>query len=795
LHSLDLCGGPGSGGISQTFATDISQAYEVRFSMSGNPLTGYPGDDQPNKTLRVQVGDQFEDFSFDVDAEQNSLGDMKWKPCTFTFVADSDSTTLEIFSTMDSASYVGTVIDNVQVFKIASPYQYSINGELVEQQLGYSGQGHTVIRLWGSYYEMGYAHAHLLGDYIVDGVYQTKAILGGGAYDDMRQVMAQAIWMPSTIEDELDGMVDSLASTHPEAGIDKLALKVFNTLGDWAYACRSHICWGRYVAEPIKTLATRRLDFPTIIPLVNCHVLCAYDPNDGSPRWVNMTWPGLVTVATGLNEYGTIVSSHNYQSHITDLAAGRIPRLVAFRHALTFATDPDASAHLDTVFAELQNYEVMTATFLNYYAPEGHCGVMVCNPNRADADFYYLRRPQPSWHHGEAIITTNDWTDGTFTPADEDFGADAYYNDESPKTHESHWHLVDPVTVNHGLHRLSVAYRGRRDMTVWADGRLDGIGRTPRLEYEWSDLFDRGFKYSKYRGSSGTAEDPYQIATAQDLIKLGETPEDYDKHFILTADIDLDPNLDGRRVFAKAVVGEFSGVFDGNGYTISYLTIRGDSCLGLFGQLGPGATISNLVLEAADIKGSGGYVGGERVGSLAGHNGGSITSCYSTGSVTGDRLVGGLVGSNDGSITASCSTGTARGGRDVGGLVGDNGGSITNCYSSGTVDGGWDVGGLVGENNGSIANCYSTGVVTGVEEIGGLVGEGGGSITSSFWDIETSGQTTSDGGVGKATAEMQTASTFLDSGWDFVDEMTNGTEDIWWILEGRDYPRLWWETE
>jgi len=40
-----------------------------------------------------------------------------------------------------------------------------------------------------------------------------------------------------------------------------------------------------------------------------------------------------------------------------------------------------------------------------------------------------------------------------------------------------------------GLHMLSVAYRGRGDMAVWADGRLDGIGRTPRLEWEWKQLF------------------------------------------------------------------------------------------------------------------------------------------------------------------------------------------------------------------------------------------------------------------------------------------------------------------
>jgi len=40
---------------------------------------------------------------------------------------------------------------------------------------------------------------------------------------------------------------------------------------------------------------------------------------------------------------------------------------------------------------------------------------------------------------------------------------------------------------------------------------------------------------------------------------------------------------------------------------------------------------------------------------------------------------------------------------------------------------------------------------------------------------------------------MQTAATFIGAGWDFIDETENGTEDIWMICEGRDYPRLWWE--
>ncbi|MCX5643913.1 MAG: hypothetical protein NTZ17_04395 [Phycisphaerae bacterium] len=78
---------------------------------------------------------------------------------------------------------------------------------------------------------------------------------------------------------------------------------------------------------------------------------------------------------------------------------------------------------------------------------------------------------------------------------------------------------------------------------------------------------------------------------------------------------------------------------------------------------------------------------------------------------------------------------------------------------------------------------------------GGLVGilGSGGVVTECFWDVQTSGQAKSAGGTGKTTAEMQTAKTFLNAGWDFVGETANGTEDTWWILEGKDYPKLWWE--
>jgi hypothetical protein len=163
-------------------------------------------------------------------------------------------------------------------------------------------------------------------------------------------------------------------------------------------------------------------------------------------------------------------------------------------------------------------------------------------------------------------------------------------------------------------------------------------------------------------------------------------------------------------------------------------------------------------------------------------------------------VIGGLVGYIDyeGGIINSYSTGSVIGGNYVGGLVGDSdSGTITNCYAEGgDVWGGYIIGGLVGESyNSTIAYCYSTSNVAGIEYVGGLVGDSreNVSVISSFWDMETSELAISDGGIGKTTAEMQMQSTFTDVGWDFFDETVNGTEDIWKIDEGLDYPRLWWE--
>ena len=64
---------------------------------------------------------------------------------------------------------------------------------------------------------------------------------------------------------------------------------------------------------------------------------------------------------------------------------------------------------------------------------------------------------------------------------------------------------------------------------------------------------------AQYSGGSGRVDDPYQIATPADLIALGETPDDFGKRFILTADIDLGPNLPDGQVFDRAVIAPSQG--------------------------------------------------------------------------------------------------------------------------------------------------------------------------------------------------------------------------------------------
>jgi hypothetical protein len=153
-----------------------------------------------------------------------------------------------------------------------------------------------------------------------------------------------------------------------------------------------------------------------------------------------------------------------------------------------------------------------------------------------------------------------------------------------------------------------------------------------------------------------------------------------------------------------------------------------------------------------------------------------ISECYSIGSLIAkyDVVSGGLIGeiftTNDSTI-------------------------INNSYSKVNVQGNKAVGGFVGfiDENATIKNCYSTGLITGNSNIGGFIGKIDSLntviITNSYWDMETSGQTTSAAGEGRTTTDMTVpvygSNTYV--GWDFGSVWA---DDIYNLNEG--YPRLEW---
>ena len=103
--------------------------------------------------------------------------------------------------------------------------------------------------------------------------------------------------------------------------------------------------------------------------------------------------------------------------------------------------------------------------------------------------------------------------------------------------------------------------------------------------------------YAKYSGGTGEPNNPYQIATAEDLMLLGGNPEDYDKHFILMADIDLAAYENSDFNSIGNLTSPFTGVFDGNNNVISnfYYTSSKINYLGLFGRIhGSDTVIKNF---------------------------------------------------------------------------------------------------------------------------------------------------------------------------------------------------------
>ena len=191
---------------------------------------------------------------------------------------------------------------------------------------------------------------------------------------------------------------------------------------------------------------------------------------------------------------------------------------------------------------------------------------------------------------------------------------------------------------------------------------------------------------------SGTAEDlgyfiqddgSYTVYTANGLLAWNEAAQsDPSLNCTLTADI----NMTGKEWTPIGMSRGYNGIFDGQGHTITGLTISpSEDAAALFHNINGDGKVMNLQLK--DVT----YNGVTAMGGIAHGNGGTIIACSVTGTLkntanNGD--VGGIAATNLGTITACWFSGTITGGR-IGGIAGSNTnfisdyGNITACYWSG----------------------------------------------------------------------------------------------------------------
>lgn len=274
-----------------------------------------------------------------------------------------------------------------------------------------------------------------------------------------------------------------------------------------------------------------------------------------------------------------------------------------------------------------------------------------------------------------------------------------------------------------------------------------------------------------YTVSLAAAKDPgytvsedgktYEVYNAEGLKNIAKLVNDGNTgiDITLTGNIDL-KGIDWTPI-GKDDNKAYTGTFDGNGKTITGLTVTGSyKYAGLFGDIDENGTVKNVVLEGVQITSdnSSGYAGG-----VAGDSWGTIENCSVSGSVSGTTFAGGVVGSQrGGSITGCNSSATVKGVIFAGGIAGEtnSGASLTGCYATGDVtvenDGtnNSHAGGVVGYNGGgTLTACYATGSVTGSGSgtiyVGGVTGSNNFGILTACYHAkeDVSGPTGTTGGV------------------------------------------------
>jgi filamentous hemagglutinin family protein len=390
--------------------------------------------------------------------------------------------------------------------------------------------------------------------------------------------------------------------------------------------------------------------------------------------------------------------------------------------------------------------------------------------------------------------------------------------------------------------------------SVTNDGTLDWSKSTGALSafYDMNGTYVAGTQLGNPAWTAPAFSGLVTQITAYKLVNsltdLANVANDLSGNYALGKNIDASATSNNPFFSIGNANTPFTGQFDGQGNTISSLTVAQvvasefSRLMGMFGVIGPRGVVRNV-----DISGTASTTPLQMavvyMGLLAGINNGTVVRVNTSGTVrtiafgnaVDFSIAGGLVGTNAGSILRSSSSAAVSTGGGLGGLVGTNSGLISQSFATGPVDSSGYIaeggGGLVGGNSGTISQSYATGSTSlpffcrgaAGTPCGGaaLVVTNSGTITQSFatgpvtnptgygpigiarsntgtigndvyWNTDTTNATV---GVlygtpiptanGLTTAQMSTPASFV--GYDF------SPTGVWTIPAGATHPVLRWQ--
>lgn len=302
-----------------------------------------------------------------------------------------------------------------------SSSQAAVNGVL--RQIGTQ----QVLSLWGSNYEMGYAHGYLMADKIRDLVdtYMVGLIAEGNVSDYNYHLSLIPLYhtFHPEYQEEINGMIAGMIASGKSLYVSKLGrnvddrdIKAFNLFIQYSFACSSFGAWGTSTANG-ETILARNYDFyyDAQGSILNNQLLITYEPV-GKPKFVSFAWPGWYGIASGMNEYGVAAMANAANGESSNSSDKFYPSIEVFRKILENTT--------------LNSYSTQPLAIVNSTSEYIPMTIQVGTPYRNAADpVYYVEDSstlnlirkaadtEPAYNH---IIATNHFLKVTPAPTSGD---------------------------------------------------------------------------------------------------------------------------------------------------------------------------------------------------------------------------------------------------------------------------------------------------------------------------------------------------------------------------------------